>query len=130
MTDIQFAGPTPEGKVEIFGQEAFFNPRGNGFNTKASWDAELFPFHGIIKHRELGYEWGLSLHTFFHSNATLGRGMEREFPDAKAELEKCARAYFKSMEWFMGDRFRPLIEVDYSQLEARTVAALDAEEEK
>jgi hypothetical protein len=130
VTEVQWAGPPPEGKVLIFGQEALCDPRGNGFNTKALWYAELFPFHGVIKHRECFYEWGLGLHMCFHSRGTLGHGAEREFADALAELEKCAKAYFESMEWFMEDRFKPLIETDYAKLESRAMAILAVEEEE
>lgn len=93
-------GPTPEGKVTIFEQEAFFCHVGDVFDTKASWEAELFPFRGVILLKKSGYEWRLNLHSSFHSRGSLGRGMEKEFDDSKSELEDCSKEYFKSMRWF------------------------------
>lgn len=94
-------GPTPEGKVEIFGQEAFFHATTQP-PSMATWEAELFPFKGVIAHNpKEGYEWRLFPHPCFGSHAVLGRGSEQEFRWSRHELEECAKAYFNSMRWFV-----------------------------
>lgn len=99
MTDISKPGPTPEGKVLIFGEEAFFHHLAFGDGV-AAWEARRFPFKGCIELTECHYEWRLQLHDCFHSRGMLGRGVKRLFEDALKELEDCARAYFKDIEWF------------------------------
>lgn len=100
MTDISKPGPTPEGKVLIFGEEAFFHPLAFGADIAVSWEAMRFPFKGVIIRNECHYEWRLELHDCFHSRGIIGRGVRKLFEDALKELEDCARAYFKDMEWF------------------------------
>ena len=100
MERVPERGPMPA-EVTIFGQEAYFNHHGNGFDVECYWEAELFPFRGVIEAIAGCYQWRLNLHSSFHSRGMLGKGVEREFRWAKHQLEECAKKYFDSMRWFV-----------------------------
>ena len=75
MADIKFSGPSPDGKVLIFGQEAFHNRRSIFGDVEGTWEASLFPFTGTILKKVCNYEWVLKLHNYFNSRHVLGRGL-------------------------------------------------------